>query len=81
MSKQCEKQDILDVSQHFIVSDLWIYKYYKDAVKALLQLYKKVNECTSTELYKLSYEIWLSAQNGIYKTPSFKDWCIDMKTE
>ncbi|MDF2950562.1 MAG: hypothetical protein K0S18_145 [Anaerocolumna sp.] len=75
------KQDLFDIGKHFIVSDLWIYKYYKEAVKLVLMTYKKILNVTSTESYKLSYELWLEAKSGMYEPPKFQDWCIDMETE
>lgn len=74
------KQDLFDTARHFIVSELWIYKYYKESVKLVLQTYKKILKATSTEVYKLSYELWVEAKNGMYEPPKLQDWCIEMET-
>jgi len=74
------KTDLLELTQHYIVSALWIYKYYKDIVNLLLQLYKTLNNCTALDLYKISYEVWLQAKHGMYDPPCFNEWCIDMET-
>lgn len=72
------RQDIFDIGKHFIISELWIYKYYKGGLWAILQFYKNCLHATNTDVHKLSYELWLEARSGMFEPPTFMDWCIEM---
>lgn len=74
------REDFFDIGKHFIVEELWIYKHYREVIKLVLEAYKKLLNTTSTDVYKLSYELWLEAKHGMYEPPKFNEWCTDMET-